>query len=50
MKEATNKFLLIKQAYETIKLQKGISKIPGFIYDSDVKSMRPNPSQFDTDD
>lgn len=48
--EASSKFLLIKQAYEAIKLQKGITKPSGFVYDRDAKSMRPDPTRFETDD
>lgn len=47
--EANKKFVLIKQAFEAIKMQKGLMK-PQHFYPSDEKSsMRPNPSQFYTD-
>lgn len=42
--------MLVKEAFENIKLHKGITKPKGFIYDNDVSSMRPDPSRFDTDD
>ena len=42
--------MIIKEAFETIKLHKGITKPKGFVYDDDPSSMRPNPSRFDTDD
>lgn len=48
--DASNKFLLIKQAYEAIKLQKGLTKPTGFVYDTDTRSVRPDPSKFETDD
>lgn len=41
---------MIKKAYEAIKMEKGLLKTPGFVYDTDVKSMRPSPSKFETDD
>lgn len=31
-------------------MQKGLIKPVGYVYDHDVKSMRPDPSRFDTDD
>ena len=42
--------MLVKEAFETIKLHKGISKPKGFVYDNDVSSVRPDPSRFDTED
>jgi hypothetical protein len=48
--QAASKFLLIKQAYEAIKMQKGLTKPSGFVYDTDTKSMRPDSSRFDMDD
>ena len=44
--ESSKKFILIKQAYEAIKMHKGLAKPSGFVYDTDTKSMRPDPSRF----
>ena len=40
----------MKEAFEAIKIQKGLMVPQGFIYDDDGRSMRPNPSQFMSDD
>ena len=50
IKEAIKKFLLVKEAFEAIKMQKGLTVPQGYVYDNEDSSMRPNPSQFMTDD
>ena len=48
--EANKKFLLVKEAYEAIKMKKGLMNPQGYVYDSDTTSMRPDPSKFMSDD
>lgn len=48
--EAEQKFVVIKQAFEAIKMEKGLMK-PQHLYRSeDRASMRPNPEQYRTED
>ena len=50
-KDSKNKFLAIKEAFENIKIQKGITKsTKGFEFEEPTTSMRPNPTQFETSD
>ena len=49
-KDGRKKFLLVKQAFEQIKMEKGLMKAQNFVDSVQSQSVRPNADQFTPDE